>query len=88
MISSGIVAVGGTATLIHTAAGATKIRVQAGSTTAIQLGASGVTFGNGFPLAQSSTGIPESLELTLSDGDGLYGISAGSSVNVSFIATT
>jgi hypothetical protein len=88
MISSGIVAVGGTATLIHTAAGATKVRVQAGSTTAIQLGDAGVTFGNGFPLAQSNTGVPEFLELDMSDGDALYGISAGGTINVSFIATT
>lgn len=88
MIVSGTVAVGGTATLIHTAAGATRLRAQAGSSTPIELGDSGVTFGNGFAIARSNSGVPESVDLDMSDGDSLCGISAGSTVNVSFIATT
>lgn len=88
MIVSGIVAVAGTATAIHTASGATHLRVQAGSSTPIELGDAGVTFGNGYAIARSNSGVPESVDLDLTDGDALYAISAGSTVNVSFIATT
>lgn len=88
MILSGTLTVTGVATLIHQAAGATRLAIYPTTTTVIYLGDSGVTFGNGLPIAFGSQPSAQGdAELNLSDGDALYGISNGGSVAVNFIAT-
>jgi hypothetical protein len=86
MLTTGTISIGASATLIFTAAGATKLTIHAATTAVTTLGDNTVAAGNGYPVALSSSGIVEAIDLTLSDGDAVYGVGAGASA-VNFIAT-
>lgn len=83
MPAAAAITVGTSATSLHTpATSATTVRVHNNGTNAIFVGESGVTTATGFPVAADAE-----LEVTLAEGEQVYGIVAAGTEDARVIVT-
>lgn len=86
MLKSGTIAVGTSATLIHTAVGRTRILIRNGNAAAVAVGDSSVTY-PGHWMLSSSTPEATVLDIVLQDGDSIYAATSPAGTVINFLAT-